>query len=173
MEYRQLTPSLSQDGYAKCFETYKKISSEWQLALRWIQDNLIGNLPDKDKFSALSVGSGTGDFDCQLIQVLKSKINVLEYVALEPNEMLCQQFKARIASPPFHDVQFEIHSVPFEEFNTGRRFDLVHLTHCLYYIPDRERAILYAVYLVLDDGRVLVIHQTPMGINQIQRMFLK
>jgi SAM-dependent methyltransferase len=173
MEYRKIAPALREEDYAKCFKTYKKISSEWKSMFYWIQDNLRGNLPDKENFSVLSIGSGTGDFDFQFIQILKSKFKNLEYVALEPNEVFCQEFKTRIASIPIHNVKFETHSVPFEEFNIGKRFDLIHLTHCLYYISDRQRAILKALDMIFDDGLVLIFIQTPMGINHIQRMFLK
>lgn len=173
MEHCKFAAPLCQDDYARCFKTYKKISSEWKSMFEWIQDNLLGNFPDKESFSVLSVGSGAGDFDFQFIQILKSKFKALEYVALEPNKVFCQEFKAMIASHPFHDVRFEIHSVPFEEFSVDKRFNLVHLTQCLYYIPDRQRAILNALDMILDDGLVLIFNQTPMGINQIQRMFLK
>lgn len=173
MEYREFAALLCQDDYAKSFKTYKKSSGEWKSMLDWIQDNLLANLPGKESFSVLSVGSGAGDFDFQLIQILKSKFKALEYVALEPNKVFCQEFKARIASNPFHDLRFKIHPLTFEEFSVEKRFDLVHLTHCLYYIPDRRRAILNALDMILDDGLVLIFNQTPMGINQIQRKFLK
>jgi SAM-dependent methyltransferase len=173
MEYRKFAAPLCQDDYAKCFMTYKKISGEWKSMFNWIQDNLLGNLPDKESFSVLSVGSGAGDFDFRLIQILKSKFKALEYIALEPNKVLLQEFDARIASHPFNNVRFETYSVPFEEFSVDRRFNLVHLTQCLYYIPDRQRAILNALDMILDDGLVLIFIQTPVGINQIHRMFLK
>jgi len=173
MEYREFAALLCQDDYAKSFKTYKKYSSEWKSMLDWVQDYLLGNLPGTESFSVLSVGSGAGDFDFQLIKILKSKFKALEYVALEPNKVFCQEFKARVASYPFQDVRFKIHPLTFEEFSVEKRFDLVHLTHCLYYIPDRQRAILNALDMILDDGLVLIFNQTSMGINQIQRKFLK
>lgn len=173
MEYPKFAPPLYLEDYAKCFKTYKKISSEWKSMFDWIHNKLIGNLPDKESFSVLSVGSGTGDFDFQFIKILKSKFKVLDYVALEPNKVFCQECKDRIVSYPFYDVRFEIHPVPFEEFSTDKYFDLVHFSHSLYYIPDRQRAVLNALDVILDDGLVLIFIQTPIGINQIQRQFLK
>ena len=166
-------PSLSQESYAACFGTFREFSSEWESILTWARDKLLKKLPDKEELSILSVGSGTGGFDFQLIQILNSKIKTFEYVALEPNEELCRQFRAGIEENLFHNVRFEIHSVPFEEFETEKRFDLVHLTHSLYYLPDRKQAILNAISLTHDDGCVLIINQTTKGIYQTQRKFMK
>jgi hypothetical protein len=60
-----------------------------------------------------------------------------------------------------------------EKLRIDTRFDLIHFTHCLYYIPDRAGAVLKALNMIVDHGMVLIFHQTPMGINQIQRKFLK
>ncbi|MBU4355588.1 MAG: class I SAM-dependent methyltransferase, partial [Proteobacteria bacterium] len=54
-----------------------------------------------------------------------------------------------------------------------RIFDLVHFTHCLYYIPDRQAAIDHALKAIGPKGLVLIFHQTPWGIDQVQQRFLK
>jgi hypothetical protein len=164
---------LSQEDYAEAFKTYKKISGEWEAMFRWIQDKLLRNLSKKDYCFILSVGSGAGDFDLQFIGTFKEKFRFIEYVAVEPNDIHCQQFKTKLDKCSFPDFQCEICSVPFEEFNTSKYFDLIHFTHSLYYILDREQAILYALDMVADEGQILIFNQTPEGINQIQRMFLK
>lgn len=173
MEYHQLASPLSQHEYAEYFESFKKISNEWEQTLEWIQNIYVKNLPLMNNFSILSVGSGTGDFDFQFIQAIKPKVKTLEYTTLEPNEFFGQKIKDRIASYPYDDVLFETSSIPFEGFDTKKRFDLVHFSHSLYYIPNREQAILRALGLIQANGRVLIIHQTPWGINQIQQKFLK
>jgi len=47
------------------------------------------------------------------------------------------------------------------------------MTHCLYYIPDRKEAILQAYNLLNPGGFLLIFHQTSMGINEIQRKYMK
>lgn len=166
-------PPLSSEGYAEGFKAFKRISSECEAMLGWIERTLRSEIPENDNFAILSVGCGSGDFDLELIQILKTRIPRIDYVAVEPNHVHCQQSAERLVASPLEGIRCVIHPVPFEEFHTDERFDLIHFTHCLYYIPDREAAILHAVKLLVDGGRVVVFHQTPMGINQIQRKFLK
>ncbi|MBW2739037.1 MAG: methyltransferase domain-containing protein [Deltaproteobacteria bacterium] len=173
MQHCSYASSLCHDRYAECFEAYKRISTEWECMRQWIHDNLLDSLPHKENISILSVGSGSGDFDFQLIKLVASKFKSVDYVAVEPNKVHSQQFKIRTIAYPLQGIRFKIHTLPFEELRINKRFDLIHLTHCLYYIPDRAGAVLKALNMIVDHGIVLIFHQTPMGINQIQRRFLK
>jgi histamine N-methyltransferase len=170
---RRLASPLSKEAYSKGFKCYKRNSTECEVMLGWIRDKLLEGIPQRDSFRVLSVGSGTGDFDSRLLRILVSRLGHIEYVAVEPSEVHCEQCKARLAADSLPDVQCEVHPVLFEEFGADGCFDLVHFTHSLYYIPDREAAVMRALDLIADDGRVLVLHQTTTGINQIQRRFLK
>ncbi len=173
MQHCPYALSLCHDRYAECFEAYKRISTEWECMRQWIHDNLLDSLSHKENISILSVGSGSGDFDLQLIELLASKFKSVDYVAVEPNKVHSQQFKIRTITYPLQGIRFRIHTLPFEELRIDERFDLIHFTHCLYYIPDRARAVLKALNMIVDYGIVLIFHHTPMGINQIQRRFLK
>ena len=173
MQHCPYASSLCHDRYAECFEAYKKISTEWECMRQWIHDNLLDSLPHKENISILSVGSGSGDFDLQLIELVASKFKRVDYVAVEPNKVHSQQFKTRTITYPLQGIRFKIHTLPFEELRINTRFDLIHFTHCLYYIPNRARAVLKALNMIVDQGIVLIFHHTPMGINQIQRRFLK
>lgn len=173
MQHYSYASSLCHDRYAECFEAYKRISTERECMRQCIHDNLLDSLPHKENISILSVGSGSGDFDLQLIELVASKFKSVDYVAIEPNKVHSQQFKIRTIGYPLQGVRFKIHTLPFEELRIDTRFDLIHFTHCLYYIPDRAGAVLKALNMIVDHGIVLIFHQTPMGINQIQRKFLK
>jgi len=70
-------------------------------------------------------------------------------------------------------VAFDLEVSCFETCRLQQAFDLVLLTHCLYYIPDRESAIRNAARLAGDKGSVLIFHQTPLGIDQVQQKFIK
>jgi SAM-dependent methyltransferase len=173
IKHYQYAPPLSKEKYAECLKTYREISDEWELMLTWIRDHFLKHLRQRHTFSILSVGCGSGEFDFHLIQILQSRMKLLEYCALEPNKVHYRQMKTNIATNPFHGVQFEVQPVPWEKFKADRQFDLVHLTHCLYYISDRERAIFNALNLTSDDGCILIFHHTPQGIHQIQQKFMK
>lgn len=173
MQHCPYASSLCHDRYAECFEVYKRLSTEWECMRQWIYNNLLDSLPHKENISILSVGSGSGDFDLQLIELVASRFRSVDYVAVEPNKVHSQRFKIRTITYPLQGIRFKIHTLPFEELRIDTHFDLIHFTHCLYYIPDRARAVLKALNMIVDHGIVLIFHQTPMGINQIQRRFLK
>lgn len=168
-----LAPPLSMEAYAHCFLTFRKHSTERLAMLRWCQERLVPRLPVKSPFAALSVGAGNGDFDWRLIPILQTQLKNLEYVMVEPNETLCGGLRERIRHYPVSGVRFEIDPVSCENFTIRRPFHLVHFTHCLYYIPDREAAIGHALEAVGADGQVLIFHQTPWGIDQVQQKFIK
>ncbi len=173
MEHCRFAAPLSSEAYARCFASFKQISNEWEAMLRWLRDELPARLSPQETLRVLSVGSGTGDFDFQLLEVLRQKYAAIEYVTIEPNPLECRELEKRIASHTESQVRFEICPVTFEAFATRKRFDLIHLTHCLYYIPDHERAIRACLELLTDHGRALIFHQTSKGINQIQHILMK
>ena len=168
-----LARPLSPEAYAHCFLTFRQHSTEWLATLRWCQERLVPRLPVKSPFTALSVGAGNGDFDWRLIPILQTQLQNLEYVMVEPNDTLCDGLRRRIQGHSFTGVRLEIDPVTCENFAILRPFDLIHFTHCLYYIPDREAAIRHAVKAIGADGAVLIFHQTPLGIDQIQQRFIK
>lgn len=164
---------LSQKEYSDVFKAYKNISTEWTAILEWVQNKLLTEIPKKDCYTILSVGSGAGDFDYQLIRRFKDKFDFIEYIAVEPNDTCCQQFKILLDSHFISDFQYQIHCSLFENFISNKSFDLIHFTHNLYYIPNRGQAILHALNMLADDGELLIFNQTSKGINQIQQKFLK
>ena len=169
----KLAPPLSPEAYAHCFLTFRRHSTEWLATLKWCQEHLAPRLPRKSPFAALSVGAGNGDFDRRFVSILNSRLKNLEYVMVEPNEALCRRLRENMAVHATGGVQCEINPLTFEDYVLRRSFDLVHFTHCLYYIPDRQGAIDHALQALGPDGLALILHQTPWGIGQVQQRFLK
>lgn len=168
-----LAPPLSLEAYAHCFSTFRKHSTEWLAMLRWTQERLLPRLPIKSPFAVLSVGAGNGDFDRRFAPLLHSQWKKLDYVMVEPNEAHCRRLRDCLTGHAGEGVRFEVDPLTFEEFDIRRTFDLVHFTHCLYYIPDRQAAIEHALQAIGTKGLVLIYHQTPWGIDQVQQRFLK
>jgi len=168
-----LAPPLSLEAYAYCFSTFRKHSTEWLAMLRWTQERLLPRLPIKSSFSVLSVGAGNGDFDRRFAPMLHSRCKKLDYVMVEPNAALWRRLRECLPGHTGEGVRFEVDPLTFEEFDIRRTFDLVHFTHCLYYIPDRQAAIEHALKAIGPKGLVLIFHQTPWGIDQVQQRFLK
>ncbi|MEN8174675.1 MAG: class I SAM-dependent methyltransferase [Pseudomonadota bacterium] len=166
-------PPLSDREYAECFDTFKRISTEWQSTQSWLIDDFLPQREWTDPLKILSIGSGTGDFDLQLMRFVLRRWRVESYVAVDPNPDHNQIFETRFRESGLPVQDFRIHSQAFPVQGLDMQFDLVHMSHCLYYIPDRLKAIKSALDILNEQGRILIFHQTPLGINEIQRRFLK
>jgi len=169
----QKAPPLSAEAYAHCFLTFRKRSTEWLGMLSWCRQRIASLLPARPRLSAMSVGAGNGDFDWRLLPIIRDQVQTLEYVFVEPSQAMCSRLRQRMAREPLEGVEFDLESSSFETCGLQQAFDLVLLTHCLYYIPDRKTALRHASRLAGDSGWVLIFHQTPLGIDQIQKKFIK
>ena len=132
---------LTDMDYAVCFNAFKKVSTEWMAIEEWLAEDFMPFMAGRQSANVLSIGSGTGDFDLTLMRMLLKKISTLSYIALDPNEMHNKIFLNQYKESGLHLASFQIIAKPFGEDLLEGGFDLVHLTHCLYYIPDRKMAI--------------------------------
>jgi len=168
-----LSKPLTDKEYAECFNAFKRVSTEWTAMGQWLAKEFLPLMTDRDSAKILSIGSGTGDFDLTLMRLLQKEISDINYVALDPNPEHNSIFSERYKSSELKLSSFHIIPKPFGECNLQERFDLIHMTHCLYYITNRKDAILQAYNLLNPGGILLIFHQTSMGINEIQRAYLK
>jgi SAM-dependent methyltransferase len=166
-------PPLSDREYAECFDTFKQISTEWESTQNWLNDDFLPRRTWTDPLNILSIGSGTGDFDLQLMELILKRWRIESYIAVDPNPDHNRIFASKFRESRLPIPDFQILSRTFPVPNLDRKFDLIHLTHCLYYIPYRSKAIQDALDILNNQGLVLIFHQTPLGINEIQRRFLK
>ena len=166
-------PPLSDREYAECFDTFKQISTEYRSTKKWLIEEFLPQRRWTSPLNILSIGSGTGDFDIQMMKFILKRWRIESYVAVDPNSDHNQIFQTRFRESGLPVQNFRILSQTFPVKNLDMKFDLVHMTHCLYYIPDRLKAIQGALDILNNQGRVLIFHQTPLGINEIQQRFLK
>lgn len=169
---RSVTP-LNDREYAECFNAFKKVSTEWTAIKDWLSKEFMPLMAGAPSAHVLSVGSGTGDFDLTLIRILLEKIHHISYVALDPNEEHNRIFLDRYRKSELQLTSLQIIPETFEDDHLEEGFDLIHLTHCLYYIPDQKKAIQKAYDLLNPGGFLLIFHQTPLGINEIQRAYMR
>ncbi|MBC6478786.1 MAG: methyltransferase domain-containing protein [Hormoscilla sp. GM7CHS1pb] len=182
---KNVAPPLDEEFYAESYELRKAASTMTVAAIEWFRSNVTRLLEGSNSslkdgtFSVLSIGSGEGDIDIEIIHSLlprlKPRWQRLRYVALEPNPSHRDRFLERLEKASF-DETVEV-SVRGESFEPGRReseeqYDLVLLVHVLYYFKDRYKTIRSALSQTSEGGRVVIIHQAAMGIPQIQRQHL-
>ena len=167
------SPPLSDLQYAECFNAFKQISNEWTAIEEWVNEKFIPALGDLSSLDILSVGSGTGDFDLTLMRLLRSKVPAISYVALDPNQEHNRRFQEGFEKSDLDTVSLRIIQSVFREDRVAGTFDVILMTHCLYYVEERKQAIRLALSRLKPGGSLLIFHQTPMGINEIQRTFMR
>jgi len=164
---------LTDAEYAQCFDLFKTISTEWDALSNWLKYVCIPELGLGRSIDVLSVGSGRGDFDLALIGLLEDSCSQIRYTAVDPNTEHNRIFSDRVQASGIVPDSFRIISEPFEPGAIDGYFDLIHLTHCLYYIPERRSAIQSAWDMLKPGGSLLIFHQTALGVNEIQRLFME
>ncbi|MGB5634456.1 MAG: methyltransferase domain-containing protein [Waterburya sp.] len=178
-----IAPPLDDEFYAESYELRKAASTMTVAAIEWFRNNLTlllgkenSSSPQDDTFSVLSIGSGEGDIDLEIIQSLVTQLNPqlkkLRYEALEPNPIHRDRFLERLEQASFgENVEISVRSNSFEpdKFDPEEQYDLVLLTHVLYYFDDPYQAIQSALKQTKEGGQVVIIHQTATGIPQIQQ----
>ncbi len=162
--------SLTDEEYAKCFDILKQVSCEHAVTVRWFHNTLVPALSHKDRIKILSIGAGTGDFDEQIIATFSPNMP-LEYHFIESNPHHSQELEHRFSERE-NNRKFVIHACKFpSEEIRSEKFDIIIMAHVLYYFEDRQQAIVDAMKQLSDDGVLLIVHQTGLGVNQIQKQF--
>ncbi|MGK7919303.1 MAG: methyltransferase [Trichodesmium sp.] len=179
-------PPLDDKFYAESYELRKAASTMTVSAIEWFRNNVTVLLEgsysrshQNDTLSVLSIGSGEGDIDIEIIQSLIPRLNPrwkqLRYVALEPNSIHRDRFLQRLNQESFgQNVEVSVRDDYFEpgQFESEQKYDLVLLTHVLYYFDEPYQAIQSALKQTKEGGQVVIVHQTATGIPQIQREFM-
>ncbi|NEQ96344.1 MAG: methyltransferase domain-containing protein [Cyanothece sp. SIO2G6] len=176
-------PALDDQFYAESYELRKAASTMTTATIEWFQQNLVNVLaPARPPFgtdrtlSVLSIGSGEGDIDLEIIKRLTPEPDVpwkrLRYVALEPNPIHRDRFLHNLSHTALADTtEVEVRGDYFDPNQPPpqEQYDLVLLTHVLYYFDDPTQAIRQALAHTKPYGQVVIIHQAAVGIPQIQR----
>ncbi|MEM9218350.1 MAG: methyltransferase domain-containing protein [Cyanobacteria bacterium P01_F01_bin.150] len=180
---RSFAPELNEKFYAESYELRKAASTMTTGTITWFQRNLDSLLTqprlDSHTLSVLSIGSGEGDIDLEIIKTLTPAGDNfwerLRYVALEPNPIHRDRFLHRLSHASLGDtVEVDVREEAFDPNQplVQEQYDLVLLTHVLYYFDNHTQAIQQALAHTKPHGRVVIIHQSAIGIPQIQREYM-
>ena len=128
-------------------------------------------------YAVLSVGSGEGDVDFAFIDALTAALsprwNGLRYDALEPNAVQRALFEQRLAQTPLDarvTVTMDDQSIEqIDDTTHAQRYDLILFVHVFYYFETPTQIIADALKLLKPNGRLMIVHQTPIGIPEIQQ----
>jgi hypothetical protein len=140
-----IAPPLENDIYAEFYQLRKNASTMTASTIEWFRNHLKFLLDEmrhksrNDTLSVLSIGSGEGDIDIEIIQNLLPHLNPqwthLKYDALEPNLTHKNCFLERISEKSFPDnISVSVHNTSFGDgFDSNESYDLVLLIQVLYY----------------------------------------
>lgn len=130
---------------------------------------------DRTSFNILSVGSGTGDMDLEILKIVKEELQRSQGFhqmkifnrAIEINKYPCDLYKAAIKN--LNDQQtadFDLRHQSFEEYAEEftleqPKFDVIHFIHSIYYV-DIEAVLKHCIENELqDNGRLVFIVERP------------
>jgi SAM-dependent methyltransferase len=116
----------------------------------------------KSSNSILSVGCGKDAVDERILQYLSGRMEHVEYLGIEPNDVEAAEFLKRMQAQSSDQIDVDA-SVLVEKFGDrsfGKDFDLILFVQSIYYLGDRNGAI-DAALKALNVGGVLIIVVAP------------
>lgn len=164
-------PRLDAKGYLAAHGAFRDYSDQRQNVMGWFGQAALleGICPSP---AVLSVGAGGGDVDIALIRELGGR-GPFAYDAIDPNRVALERFRERTGSlPPADARRVWMHHGPFESFEPGHRYDLIHFVHVIYSMSDLALAVEKAYRLLEDGGKIGIVCSTDEGVNRFKRTAL-
>ncbi|MBE9067417.1 methyltransferase domain-containing protein [Leptolyngbya cf. ectocarpi LEGE 11479] len=180
-------PPLSDDCYAEYYRLRKAASTMTSETVAWFQKNskmlvegMLSQFEQREVFYMLSVGSGEGDLDLEIIQSLLPYLQQynlkLKYVAIEPNSTHRNLFIKNLKNLTLDSsFEFEIRDSYFgktRDFEKDNTYDLILLIHVLYYFEDFYTPVRQALKQLTPAGKAVIVHQENVGIPELQRQYM-
>lgn len=159
-------PTANRVDYDEIYRLRRRVSTMHQVAVARLVDCVrswcLEAVPSRP-YRILAVGCGDGDLDVEIIEAVAA-IGSVDYVGCDINADSLNVFSERIATSPVA-TQVRLMCVPIDDVPDLGGFDLVLLSHVLYYFADPAGVILD----VLDrhcapDGRVVAVHSGHDGV---------
>ena len=159
--------TLSEKEYANVFSTYLTKSTQRQSMLE-ASKSVIDGFGGK-AIKLMSIGAGTGCVEESLVLACGLKLEY--FYAIEPNSLYVVKLRDTFSRL---NIAFKIDQDYFTpEMEISDTFDMVLMSHCLYYMEDPLKSMIKARSLLKHDGKVIIFHETDKGGYELQSHFLK
>jgi len=163
---------LADERFLETHVLYEGRSDQQRRLVDWFREAVAGSLDPARPFRVLSVGCGSGILDVPVAADLAARAGSLDYVGIDPNAVECEAFARRFAAAELGPTAtLAVEAIPFEDHSPCRPYDLVHIVHCLYYLPDAEAALQRAWAMLAPGGRLVVVHAPCGALNQLSSRF--
>ena len=167
--------------YYKSLDVFKRKTGQFFKNVQIIGDHMPSMIQkmlhleqERASFNILSVGSGTGDMDLEILKIVKDELHKSQGChqmkifnrAIELNKYPCDLYKAAIKNLNDEQTVFDIRQQKFEEYikeftMEEPKFDIIHFIHSIYFV-DIESVLKHCIENELnDEGLLVFIVGTP------------
>ena len=162
---------LSDERFDVTHEAFECSSSQQQLVLRALKELISLHEGSTGALRILSVGCGSGILDNQLISTIASSPEHFEYTGVDPNPVACRRFREDFEKLALPNVKLEVRTEAVESLNINNPFDIIQLTHALYYFKDPADTLEKLRRLLAPGGKLIIIHAPNEHLNQLSQCF--
>ena len=181
--------------YYKCFDVMKNKTGEFFKNVEIMRDHMPSMIQkmlhleqERASFNILSVGSGTGDMDLEILKIVKKELQKSQGShqmkifnrAIELNKYPCDLYKAAIKNLNDQQTVFDVRQQNFEEYIKEftveqHKFDIIHFIHSIAYYDDIESVLTHCIENELNDEGLLVfiVGRPPSLISSVLEKQLK
>ena len=168
--------------YYKSFDVFKSKTGQFLKNVEIMRDHMPSIIQKRlhleqegAYFNILSVGSGTGDMDLEILKIVKDELHKIQGFhqmkifnrAIELNKYPCDLYKAAIKNLNDEQTVFDVRQQNFEEYikeftMEQHKFDIIHFIHSIGYYVDIESVLTHCIENELnDEGRLVLIVARP------------
>jgi SAM-dependent methyltransferase len=152
-------------------ETFERSSTQQPLVLRALEELIGSHQGESDPLRILSVGCGSGILDNQLIASIASSSRSFKYTGVDPNPVACRRFRKSFAALALKNVELELKVQGIEALDINEPFDIIQLTHALYYFKDPADTLEKLRNLLAPNGKLIMVHAPNEHLNQLSECF--
>jgi ubiquinone/menaquinone biosynthesis C-methylase UbiE len=162
---------LSDERFDVTHEAFECSSSQQQLVLRALKELISLHEGSTGALRILSVGCGSGILDNQLISTIASSPEHFEYTGVDPNPVACRRFREDFENLALPNVKLEVRTEAVESLNINNPFDIIQLTHALYYFKDPADTLGKLRRLLAPGGKLIIVQAPNEYLNQLSECF--
>ena len=162
---------LSDERFDVTHEAFECSSSQQQLVLRALKELISLHEGSTGSLRILSVGCGSGILDNQLISAIASSPEHFEYTGVDPNPVACHRFRENFEKLALPNVKLEVRTEAVESLNINNPFDIIQLTHALYYFKDPADTLGKLRRLLAPGGKLIIVQAPNEYLNQLSECF--
>ncbi len=139
--------------------------------LRALKELISSHAGSAGALRILSVGCGSGILDNQLISAIASSPEHFEYTGVDPNPVACRRFREDFEKLALPNVKLEVRTEAVESLNINKPFDIIQLTHALYYFKDPADTLEKLRRLLAPGGKLIIVQAPNEYLNQLSECF--